>query len=71
MESFISNFYLKHKLAEGVEIRVELTPENVFTRCPECGAEVQVDENMLSYVYTQGDLYSTNFYCDKCGMKAG
>ncbi|QNB48177.1 hypothetical protein BR63_19030 [Thermanaerosceptrum fracticalcis] len=70
METILSNFYLKYKLAEGVEIRVELTEDNVFTRCPGCGAEVQVDENMLFHVYTQGDLYSTNFYCGECGLKA-
>lgn len=32
-------FYLKTKLANGKVIKTEITDENVFTRCPDCGRE--------------------------------
>ena len=36
-------FYVKEKLSDAVEVTVEITDENVFTRCPGCGDEVSID----------------------------
>ena len=36
-------FYVKEKISDAVNVTVEITDENVFTRCPGCGDEVNVD----------------------------
>ena len=58
-------FYLKTELAEGVALETEITDENVFTRCPECGAKVPVD--LAAFVGDEDfDLYGMGVYCDDC-----
>lgn len=61
-------FYVKSKFAEGTEINIEITDENVYTRCPACGAEISVDiaEEMRN---ADLDLYGTAFYCEKCSVE--
>lgn len=58
-------FYTKIKISEGTTLTTELTDENVFTRCPECGKEVAID---LCDVFADGgDLFGTAIYCsNKC-----
>ena len=58
-------FYIKVPLGEGAEITAEITGENVFTRCPQCGSEFSVD---LTDVFAdgEGDLYGTSIYCESC-----
>lgn len=53
------------KLMNGTdEIHVEITDENVFTDCPVCGKQKQID---LAEIYKGGgDLYSTTIYCAEC-----
>lgn len=38
-------FYVKSQLDESTTLLTEITDENVFTRCPDCGQEVSVDLN--------------------------
>ncbi len=60
-------FYVKERINGGAEISIDITDENVFCRCPRCGSEVAVDlENVLS---SEGDLYGTSVFCDKCAEK--
>lgn len=61
-------FYVKENLSNAAELTVEITDENVFCRCPQCGCEVQVD---LVEVFENGmlDLYGTAVYCDDCSKK--
>lgn len=58
-------FYVKEKLNEVTEIKVEVNDENVFGRCPICGCEVEVD---LSEVLSdkESDLFSTQVLCASC-----
>lgn len=60
-------FYIKHE-SDGVTVKAEITDENVFTICPECGKEHGVD---LSEVFKGGDadFYSTSVYCPECSAK--
>lgn len=60
-------FYIKHE-SDGVTVKAEITGENVFTICPECGREHAVD---LSELFKGGgaDLYSTAVYCPECSAK--
>lgn len=61
-------FYTKAKLNEEVTVTVELTDENVFCTCPDCGDEVCVN---LSEVFADGigDMYGTAVLCQDCAMR--
>ncbi len=62
-------FYIKSGVAEGITVRAEITDENVFTVCPNCGAEHQVD--LADVVGEDGklDLFGTVVYCTACTEK--
>jgi hypothetical protein len=68
MNKEVLMFYVKEKLNAETTIKVEITDENVFTCCPECGREKSVD---LSEIFKGGDadLYSTKVYCSECFAK--
>ncbi|HJI29645.1 MAG TPA: hypothetical protein OIL76_06305 [Veillonellaceae bacterium] len=60
-------FYIKERIHGGVEVKIEITDENVFCRCPLCGREVAVDlEDVLS---SGGGLYGTAVFCERCAEK--
>ena len=55
-------FYIKEN-----EKEIELTSE-AFTRCPDCGAEFEVDlSELIREPYF--DFYGTSVFCDKCSAK--
>lgn len=58
-------FYIKAEIAEGITIKAEINDENIFTICPECGAEHRAD---LQDAVVDGvlDLYGTAIYCAEC-----
>lgn len=60
-------FYVKTKINEETTITTELTDENVFTICPECGKEFEID--LYDVFSNDGDLYSTAIYCTECSAK--
>ncbi|MEL4861605.1 hypothetical protein AAEU42_10200 [Pseudoflavonifractor phocaeensis] len=62
-------FYIKTELSEGVTLRSEITDENVFTMCPGCGCEHQV--NLADVVDADDglDLYGTVVLCAECSAK--
>lgn len=61
-------FYTKTKINEGTYITAEITDENTFTTCIDCGQEVQVD---LDEMIVDGhlDLYSLGCRCEACSFK--
>ena len=61
-------FYLKTKLANGKVVKTDITDENVFTCCLECGRELSID---LVEVFSdgEGDLFSTSIICSACTKK--
>jgi hypothetical protein len=61
-------FYLKTKQANGKVVNTEITDENVFTRCPECGRELPIDLVEL-FSDGEGDLYSLSVICSACTKK--
>ena len=61
-------FYVKATLAEGVEINIDITGENVYTRCPVCGKEMNVDI-FEDATYTEICPYSTKYICEECTQK--
>ncbi len=64
-------YYIKTKLASGATLNVELNGE-VFTRCPTCGKEIELDLKEL-VSDPDFDFYVTNTYCEACSeaMKKG
>ena len=59
-------FYVKERLNDAVEVNVEITDENVFTRCPGCGDEVCVDLAELFGGDEDCELYGTAVDCEEC-----
>ncbi|BDF57486.1 hypothetical protein CE91St36_03030 [Christensenellaceae bacterium] len=61
-------FYVKQKISEDAEIRIDITDENVFAICPECGKEISVD---LADIFSdgEGDLFGTSVFCEACTKK--
>jgi len=61
-------FYIKENLNDTTSISVEINNENVYCRCPQCGAEVPVD---LSVFWTAEnfDIFNSAVYCDACTQK--
>lgn len=60
--------YTKEKASNNMTIETAIREDNVFYRCPLCGAEVSVD---ISAFAGEGeiDLFSTMFYCPECSKK--
>ena len=61
-------FYVKERLSDTVEVSIEITDENVFTRCPGCGDEVSIDLVEL-FCDGESDLYGTAVCCEECSRK--
>ena len=57
-------FYVKTKLNDDSVLEVDITRDNVFCRCPICGAEIQV--------HTDRCIADADFNeppCEDCGRK--
>lgn len=60
-------YHIKTKLPGGKVIKTEITDENVYTCCPDCGVEFPVD--LLEVFSSEGDLFSTSIICPECTKK--
>ena len=49
--------------ANGLDVRVKITEENMYTDCPICGEPKEVDITEIE------DLYGTSIYCTACFEK--
>jgi DNA-directed RNA polymerase subunit RPC12/RpoP len=60
-------FYVKEKINDVLEIKVEIHDDNVFCTCPDCGTEIGVD---ISELFSDGesDLYGTAIFCPDCSQ---
>ena len=59
-------FYVKTLLGANTAIVTEITDENVFTRCPDCGTEIGIDLNDVIDEDGQLDLYGLGVCCPEC-----
>ena len=61
-------FYVKSEIGEGVTLRTEITSENTFTTCSDCGREVAID---LNEAIVDGciDLYGSGCRCERCSYE--
>ena len=62
-------FYVKEKINEAMEVRIEVGSDHVYGICPGCGDEVQVNLEDLSAADDGLDLYGMAVYCDDCTKK--
>ena len=62
-------FYVKTNLNKNIEIKVDLYDDEIFTQCPKCGKEIQVDNETLANILKDADLSSTSLYCGKCSKE--
>jgi hypothetical protein len=60
-------FYIKTRINDETTILTEITDENVFTRCPDCGEEFSVD--LVEMIQSGGELFGTAVYCLECSEK--
>ena len=58
-------FYVKEKINDALEIKVEIHDDNVFCTCRDCGAEIGVDIPEL-FSDGQSELYRTTIFCPDC-----
>ena len=59
-------FYIKENLNDTTSISVEINNENVYCRCPQCGAEVDLS---IFWTAENFDIFSSAVYCDACTLK--
>jgi DNA-directed RNA polymerase subunit RPC12/RpoP len=62
-------FYIKIKEA-GAKIKIKLRPDNIYTKCANCGREFQVnifDCNKAALEEMQNiDIFTTGILCPEC-----
>lgn len=57
-------FYLKAKIDNHIEIKVDIYGDEIFTTCFICGKEIQADEKLLVDIFKDGgDFASTSISC--------
>ena len=61
-------FYVKTRINEETDLTTDITEENVFTRCPDCGAELRVDLPELASD-KDFDLYGIGICCPACSRR--
>lgn len=41
-------FYIKTNISNGVEIKIDLFEDEIYTQCPKCGKEIQINSEELA-----------------------
>lgn len=59
-------FYIKTDINNSMEIKVDIYDDEIYTQCPKCGKEMQVEKEDLIQVLQDGDFASTSIYCEEC-----
>ena len=58
--------YVKTIIGETTEIKTTIECDNIFTICPKCGLEHQVDVIDIASSSEDFCLYGTQIYCEQC-----
>lgn len=62
-------FYVKTKISNNVEIKVDLYEDEFYTQCPKCGKEIQIEAEELANIIKDQELASTSVYCKQCSKE--
>lgn len=62
---------LYHKITSenGTTKMVDLYEDEIFSICPTCGTEQNVDTEILQSILIDGDFGGTSIYCIECTKK--
>lgn len=60
--------YVSQQLDDFTTLNVEITPENTFTKCSDCGRETQIDLND-AVVAGVTDLFGIRWRCESCSCR--
>ncbi|MGI1659613.1 MAG: hypothetical protein ACRKFN_11590 [Desulfitobacterium sp.] len=59
--------YVKTKITDNFEIKVDLYDDEIFTDCPNCGKEIEVGAEDIKWIIDNGgDFVSYVEICDSC-----
>lgn len=62
--------YTKAKLGQGIEIKVPLYDDGIYTQCLECGTEHAIEPDILAHIVSEGgDFAGSLVFCEKCSQK--
>ena len=61
--------YVKTNISSDVQIKVDLYDDEIYTQCPKCGKEMQVETEVLKQILEDSDLASSSLYCEKCSKE--
>lgn len=59
-------FYIKTKISGDIELKIPLCEDEIYTGCPRCGKELQLDSVDLADIIKEQALSSTSVYCEEC-----
>lgn len=62
-------FYVKKEIGNDIVVKIDLYDDEIYTQCPICGEEIQIDGEFLAQILNGGDLIGTSVYCEKCSKK--
>lgn len=61
--------YVKAKINDQIEIKVDLYEDEIFTSCGTCGKEMEVEpEEIAEIIKSDSDFVGTTYYCKDCGL---
>ena len=64
------SLYVKTKLNDQIEIKVDLYEAEIFSLCPLCGEEHEVGEEVLSIILnSDSDFSHSQPFCPECGLE--
>lgn len=61
--------YLKTELENGKSVEVDVYGDEFYCKCPICGKEVHLDNEMIKHCVTEDDFSGISFYCEDCAKK--
>lgn len=61
--------YLKTELENGKSVEVNVYGDTFYCKCPICGKEVHLDNEMIKHCATEADFSGISFYCEECAKK--
>lgn len=55
----------------NITFEIPLDIESLYCKCPDCGKEVHLDDEMIKHIVNDEglDFYSTRFLCNECAKK--
>jgi len=60
-------FYVRAHLTDEVSVEVDISNKNVFTRCADCGSEIEVDLDDL--IGLEDFSLNSALCCEKCSIR--